>query len=50
MWACLSRQAFSVVQDPMFRDLIGEVSQEAAEVIPQSRNTVRSWIINEFKK
>src|SRR5579859_1165448 len=47
-WISVSRQAFVVVEEPKFRDMIGDLSIEAEAMIPKSGNTVRKRVKEEF--
>jgi hypothetical protein len=49
MWICISRQVFLVVEEPLFHEMIADLSMEAAEMIPSS-NTIHGWIVKEFKR
>ena len=48
LWFSLSRQAFLVVEDPKFHDMIAALSIDAAELLPKSANTIREWVVKEF--
>ena len=50
LWICVCRQAFRVVENEKFRDMIADLSPEAMDMLPKSANTIRSWVINEFNK
>ena len=47
IWISVSHQSFSVVEQPKFREAL---SPEAESLIPQSGNTVRKWILDEFQR
>src|SRR5215471_12837900 len=49
-WIAVSRQAFLVIQEPKFREMIADLSIEAESIIPKSANTIRSWVVSEFQK
>ena len=49
-WIAVSRQAFLVVEEPSFREMISGLSFDAAEMLPKSSNTTRSWTIKEFQR
>jgi hypothetical protein len=48
-WIIVSRQAFLVIEESKFRELIAGLSLDAAELIPSSSNTIRTWIVKEFQ-
>ena len=50
MWISTSRQAFLVIEHPKFRDMISDLSIDAAEMLPKSSNTIRKAIITQFEK
>ena len=47
-WIAVSRQAFLVIEEPVFQEMIVDLSIEAASIIPKSANMVREWVITEF--
>ena len=49
-WIAVSRQAFLVIEEPVFQEMIADLSVEAASIILKSANTVREWVIAEFRK
>jgi len=49
MWTCVSRQALVVVEEPKFHEMISHLSKDMVEMLPKSGNTVRKWILDEFK-
>lgn len=49
-WIAVSCQAFLVIEEPTFREMIASLSSKAESIIPKSANTVRSWVVNEFQK
>lgn len=50
MWMCVSRQAFLVVEEPLFKEMIADLSWNAASMLPKCSDTIRSWIVSEFKQ
>jgi hypothetical protein len=36
-------------KEPKFREMISHLSKDATEMLPKSGNTVRRWILDEFK-
>jgi len=49
-WIVVSRQAFLVIEEPCFREMISGLSMDAAEILPKSSNTTRNWTVKEFKR
>ena len=49
-WIAVSHQAFLVIEEPTFLEMIGDLSIEAASMVPKSTNTVRQWVVKEFQR
>jgi hypothetical protein len=50
MWISTSRQAFLVVEEPKFREMIADLSPDAAAILPKCSDTIRNWVVSEFEK
>ena len=49
MWISVSLQAFVVIEEPKFRDMIADLSLDVANMLPKCADTIRSWILSQHK-
>lgn len=50
MWVSISRQVFLMIEEPIFHRMIHDFSADAADIVLQSANTIRAWVIRKFEK
>ena len=50
MWVAVSHQAFFVIEELKFHEMIADLNIEAESMILKSANTIREWVVREFKK